>query len=361
MKKTTTRGFGSDNHAPIHPKILASLSEVNSGHYPSYGNDPWTEAVQECFQKHFGPHTESSFVFNGTAANTLILKAGLQSYQACFCSDISHLYWDECGAPEFIAGTKLIPLPSYNGKIRPESLDEYWIRRGDQHYSQVQMISITQPTEVGTVYTVEELKVIIAWAKSHQLLVHMDGARLANAAVSLNLPFIEFTTHLGVDMVSFGGSKNGFMLGEAVLFLNPNAYNKTAAPIAPLSKNFKFIRKQCLQLPSKSRFIAAQFLAYFKDDLWREIATHSCLYAKKLEAEILNQEHKLKIVYPVQSNAVFVQIPKKLFKPLRDKYFFYVWNEHDFTCRMMISWDTQEEEILGFSNLFRDLSLTIKV
>jgi threonine aldolase len=334
--KTIKRGFGSDNHAPIHPALLASLQDANVGHYPSYGNDPWTEQVQECFRQLFGPQVESSFVFNGTAANTLAIKSCLQTYQAVICSDISHVYWDECGAPEFIAGTKLIPVKTHNGKIIPEHLDEVWVRRGDQHFSQAQMISITQPTEVGTVYTIVELKKIIDWAKSKKLLVHIDGARLANAAVFLNSSFKEFTTDLGVDIVSFGGSKNGFMLGEAVLFLNPALY-----------KDFKFIRKQCLQLPSKSRFIATQFLAYFKNDLWKEIATHSCSKARHL-ADELEKVAKFKITYPVESNAVFVQIPQNLVKLIREDYFFYVWNEKDFTCRIMMCWDTQDEDIKGF-------------
>lgn len=334
--KNIKRGFGSDNHAPIHPALLASLQEVNTGHYPSYGNDPWTEEVQECFRKLFGSKTESSFVFNGTAANTLAIKSCLQTYQAVICSDVSHIFWDECGAPEFIAGTKLLSVKTQDGKIQPEFLDELWIRRGDQHFSQAQMISITQPTEVGTVYSIEELQKIIGWAKSKKLLVHMDGARLANAAIYLNKPFKEFTTDLGVDIVSFGGSKNGFMLGEAVVFLDPALYN-----------NFKYIRKQCLQLPSKSRFIASQFLAYFKNDLWKEIASHSCQMATLLAKEI-EQISAVKIVYTVQSNAVFVQIPQPLIKKLRDEYFFYVWNEHDFTCRLIMCWDTQIEDITGF-------------
>jgi threonine aldolase len=342
--KTIKRGFGSDNHAPIHPSLLASLQEVNFGHFPSYGNDPWTEKVSECFRNHFGPQVESSFVFNGTAANTLAIKSCLQSYQAVICSDISHIFWDECGAPEFIAGTKLIPVKTKNGKIIPEHLNDVWIRRGDQHFSQPQMISITQPTEVGTVYTMDELKIIIEWAKTKKLIVHIDGARLANAAVFLNRTFKEFTTDLGVDIVSFGGSKNGFMLGEAVLFLDPSLY-----------QNFKYIRKQCLQLPSKSRFIASQFLAYFENDLWKQIATHSCHMAGQLTNE-LKKFSNLKIVYPVESNAVFVQIPKNLVKEIRKDYFFYVWDEKDFTCRLMMCWDTQVDDIAAFAERIGMLS-----
>lgn len=337
------RGFGSDNHAPIHPALLESLHKVNVGHYPSYGNDPWTEEALSCFREHFGPRTEASFVFNGTAANTLAIKACLQSFQAVICSDISHLFWDECGAPEYIAGTKLIPAKTQDGKIVVELLDDLWLRRGDQHYAQAQMISITQPTEVGTVYTVDELNKIIQWAKSKNILVHMDGARLGNAAFYLNQKFSAFTTDLGVDILSFGGSKNGFMLGEAVLFLRPELYN-----------NFKYIRKQCLQLPSKSRFIASQFKAYFENNLWRDIARNSCEKAQLLARE-LEVFAQLKIVYPVQSNAVFVQIPQKWIKKLREDYFFYVWNEKDFTCRLMMCWDTQDEDIQGFVAQIRNI------
>jgi threonine aldolase len=278
---------------------------------------------------------ESALVFNGTAANTLAIKTSLQSYNAVICSDISHIYWDECGAPEFIAGTKLLPVKTHDGKIMPEFLDELWVRRGDQHFSQAQMISITQPTEVGTVYTISELEKIISWAKSKNLIVHMDGARLANAAIFLNKTFKEMTSDLGVDLVSLGGSKNGFMLGEAIIFINTGLY-----------RNFKYIRKQCLQLPSKSRFIAAQFLAYFENDLWKDIAKHSCNKATQLAIEIAKIP-ELKIIYPVESNAVFVQIPQKMVKQIREKYFFYIWNELDFTCRLMMCWDTEDKDITG--------------
>ncbi len=338
------RGFGSDNHAPIHPDILSAINLVNQGHFPSYGNDPWTEHAKLIFKNLFGNHTESSFVFNGTAANVLSLKTSVQSYHAVLCSDISHLYWDECGAPEFIAGCKLLTVKTIDGKIDPNYLEESWLRRGDQHYSQIQMISITQPTEVGTVYSIDELKTIIDWAKSKNILVHMDGARIANAAFTLNTSLKSFTTDLDVDLLSFGGSKNGFLLGESVIFLNPTLF-----------KNFQYIRKQGLQLPSKSRFIAAQFLAYFHNDLYLSIAQHSCLLAKKLEELLMinNLTDYYQIQYSVQSNAVFLKIPKDLVKNIRQEFFFYVWNEKDFTCRLMMNWDTQESDLLSFIEILK--------
>lgn len=351
--------FGSDNHATVHPRVLEALHDVNRGQVPSYGTDHWSQQVQEIIEDQFGKGTESYLVFNGTAANVLSLRALVTNYQSVFCSDISHLMQDECGAPEVIAGVKLISVPSHQGKIRVEELEKLWIRRGDQHYCQTQALSITQPTEVGTVYSMEELKELITWAKKRGLTVHMDGARIANAAVALGKDFREFTTDLGVDVISFGGSKNGLMLGEAVIFTNPK-----------LAKDFRYIRKQSLQLPSKSRFIAAQFLAYwgcdlktasgpFKYDfsrpLWREIAENSMARAQELH-RLVSEVRGLELQYPVQSNALFPRIPKEWVKPLREKYFFYVWDEKSTVCRWMTSWDTAPEDIQGFAAAIKNLA-----
>jgi threonine aldolase len=226
------RGFGSDNHSGIHPRILDAIARANVQHAPSYGTDEWTESAQKIFRVHFGPQAEIFFVFNGTAANVLSLKASAKSFQSCYCADLAHLNVDECGAPEYLAGVKLLPLPTVKGKLRLSDLQRAHIRRGDQHTTQGQVISLTQPTEFGTLYSMEELKEIITWAKAEKLYVHIDGARLANAAVGLQKTFKEFTTDLGVDVVSFGGTKNGLMMGEAVVFLNPT-----------LAKDFKFYRK----------------------------------------------------------------------------------------------------------------------
>jgi threonine aldolase len=338
------RGFGSDNHSGVHPDILASFAQANFEHAPSYGTDTWTEEAIHEFKKLFGPQTEVFFVFNGTAANVTALRAITRPFHSVFCSDVSHMNVDECGAPEAIAGCKLIALPSTNGKISISSLEKAWIRRGDQHFAQTQVLSLTQPTELGTTYAIDELKELISWAKSKKLLIHIDGARLSNAASYLKKSFKEITTDLGVDVVSFGGTKNGLMMGEAVLFLNPE-----------LAVGFKYIRKQTTQLPSKSRFIACQFLAYLKNDLWRNIAEHSHSMANYLFESALDIPGVNLRAKP-QSNAVFATIPGAWVKKLREHYFFYVWDEKTFECRWMTSWDTQKEDIDGFIKILKELA-----
>lgn len=338
------RGFGSDNHAGVHPQILESFAMANSGHAPSYGTDEWTDSANKEFRKHFGSDAQVYFVFNGTAANVTSMRAMTRPHQAVFCSDVAHLTADECGAPEFMAGCKLIPIPSNNGKICVEQLEKNYVRRGDQHFAQAQVLSITQPTEIGTTYSLEELKTLIDWAKSKKFLVHIDGARIANAACYLQKSFKEFTTDLGVDVVSFGGTKNGLMMGEAVIFLNK-----------ALAEDFKYIRKQSCQLPSKSRFLACQFLAYLKDDLWKQIAENS--HARALELfEAVKDIPLVKVRERPQSNAVFAQIPSTWVKPLRSQYFFYVWDENTFECRWMTSWDTTPADVQGFAQALRDIS-----
>ncbi len=338
------RGFGSDNHSGIHPVILKSLSEANIGHAPSYGTDDWTEKAIAEFQKHFGAEAQVFFVFNGTAANVTALRAMTKPFQAVLCSDVAHIHVDECGAPEQMAGCKLLPLPSTDGKLSVKTLEAALIRRGDQHYSQAQVLSLTQPTELGTCYSMAELQALVTWAKNKKLLVHIDGARLVNAAVSLKKSLRELTTDLGVDVVSFGGTKNGLMMGEAVIFLNKK-----------LAEDFKYIRKQSSQLPSKSRFIAAQFLAFLQNNLWQDISQHSLAMAQELYRQVQGIPGVETRTAP-DSNAVFAKIPSAWVKPLREHYFFYVWDENTFECRWMTSWDTQLEDIVGFSNQLKELA-----
>lgn len=338
------RGFGSDNHAGIHPRILESLLAANTEHAPAYGTDEWTEAAVGEFKKQFGPDAQVFFVFNGTAANVTALRALAKPHQSVFCSDVAHIHVDECGAPEYMAGCKLLPLPSVNGKLQIETLEKAFIRRGDQHYSQTQVLSLTQPTELGTTYCVQELKDLIQWAKARKLYVHIDGARLSNAAFFLKKNFKEITTDLGVDIVSFGGTKNGLMMGEAVVILNKE-----------LAADFKYIRKQSAQLPSKTRFIACQFEAYFKNNLWQDIAGHSYEMALYLYESCKNIPG-VRVREVPQSNAVFATIPSHWVKKLREHYFFYVWDETTFECRWMTSWDTQKQDIDGFVQLLKELS-----
>lgn len=339
------RGFGSDNHSGVHPRLLEALGKVNTGHAPSYGTDDITQECLKVFKEFFGNKTQGFFVFNGTAANVLCLRAAVKPYEAFFASDQSHLHFDECGAPEFFSHAKMLLLPTENGKILLHSLDEALIRKGDQHYAQPRLISLTQPTELGTIYTLSELKTFVDWAHKNKLYVHLDGARLANACIHLNCQFKDLTEFLNIDLVSFGGTKNGFLFGEAVLILNPD-----------LQKDFVYIRKQSAQLPSKSRFVAAQFLTYLQEGLWTEIAQHSCKMAKLLHESLLNIP-QVQIVYPTESNAVFVQFPQKWISELRKKFFFYVWDEKTFVCRLMTSWDTQASDVFDFARFVREKSL----
>jgi len=338
------KGFGSDNHAGVHPELLKAISDCNTDHAPSYGTDVWTQKANQEFQKIFAKPVSVFFVYNGTSANTLALRSMLKPWQSVLCSDVSHLNMDECGAPEFMTGGKLIPLPSHNGKITLETLKSALIRKGDQHYSQSKVISLTQPTEYGTCYTAEEISEITQWAHSQGLYVHIDGARIANAVHYLQTSFAHLFSDTHVDVISFGGTKNGFMLGEAVVFLNQK-----------LAEDFIYIRKQSGQLPSKTRFISAQFMHYLGSGLWKKIAQHSHEMALLLYNSIKTIPG-IEITQPIESNAVFVKIPQKWVKPLREKAFFYVWDEKTFECRLMTSFDTTEEEIHIFTKELQNLS-----
>lgn len=315
------KGFGSDNHAHVHPKIFAALLEANHGHAHSYGLDPWTDNVEKTVKQLFGNEAVCFFVYNGTAANILALKSCNQSFNSVICTDVAHIHVDECGGPEVHGGYKLIPTLSEQGKLQIEEIKKHLIRRGDQHYSQVKTISITQPTELGTCYSIDEIKKITDFAKENQLYVHMDGARFVNACVYLDVSFAEMTTKLGIDVLSFGGTKNGLMMGEMVIFLNPQ-----------LAKNFKFQRKQFGQLPSKSRYLAAQFQAYLDNDLCKEIAKHSLRITNYLH-EKLKKFNDIKVLFPVQSNAIFVIFPREHIKELRKCKFFYIWDEKRILCK----------------------------
>jgi threonine aldolase len=330
------RGFGSDNHSGVHPQLLKAILDANQNHAPSYGTDDISLEAEKVFKYYFGPESEVHFVFNGTAANVLSLKAMIQSYESVLVTNCSHLNVDECGAPEFFTGGKLIPLPSEGGKLKLYDLEKALIRKGDQHFSQVKAISITQPTEYGTCYCMDELKQISEFAKKNNLYLHIDGARFCNSLFHLNCDLKDFFKKIPVDVISFGGTKNGFLFGEAIVILNPK-----------LNQNFKFIRKQAAQLPSKTRFVAAQFLTFLKNDLWKVIATNQCQKAQTLHQELLKIP-QLEVTQACQSNAVFVKIPKELVKDLRKHTFFYVWDEHTFECRLMTSWDTEESDIHEF-------------
>ena len=335
------RGFASDNNAGAHPEILKELARINDGHEIGYGGDRYTREARDLFKQHLGADAEVYFVFTGTAANVLGISGVTCSWNSVITANTAHLQTDECGAPEKFTGCKVLTVDTPDGKITVEMIEKHIHGFDFEHHAQPKVISITQSTEMGTVYTVEEIKKISAYAHSKGLLLHMDGARLANAAVSLGLPFREFTTDAGVDVLSFGGTKNGLMAGEAICFLKPG-----------LASDFKYIRKQGMQLASKMRFISAQFIAYFRNDLWKQCATHSNAMAAILYDK-LKEIKNIQITQKVQSNGIFVIIPYDAAERVIKQYFFYPWDESRSEYRLMCSWDTTEEDIDEFVKLLK--------
>ena len=335
------RGFASDNNAGIHPEIISEVIAANSGHVIGYGSDIYTETASGLFKEHFGVSTETFFVFTGTAANVLGLSGITQSWNSVITASTSHLEQDECGALEKLTGSKVLTVDTIDGKITPELVDKHMHGFDFEHHSQPKVISITQTTEMGTVYTPAEIKTLADFAHARGMLLHMDGARISNAAVSLGLPFKSFTTDAGVDVLSFGGTKNGMMFGEAICFLKPG-----------LSENFKYIRKQGMQLASKMRFISAQYIGYFRNDLWKKSASHANAMARILGHK-LQSVQGITITQPVESNGVFVIIPHEIAEKVRSHYFFYPWNEKISEYRLMTSWDTKEEDIEDFVEILK--------
>jgi len=342
MEKTPTqpfRGFASDNNAGVHPEILEAIARANQGHVVAYGDDPYTRSATKKFEEHFGPDIAVFFTFNGTGANVLSLQALTRSFQSVLCSDYAHIYTDECGAPEKHTGCKLIPLPHQDGKITRDSVRRAYHNIGDVHHSQPRVISITQATEMGTVYQPEEIQALAHFAHEHDMFLHVDGARLANAAAWLGQTLRQATRDLGVDVLSMGGTKNGILGGEAVVFFRPE-----------LGHDFLYLRKQGMQLASKMRFIAAQFEALLTNDLWRQSAEHANRMARLLEKEI-SRIPGVKVVWKVEANGVFVQIPRHSIEEIKQDYFFYTWIEEESIVRWMCSFDTTEDDIHKFANV----------
>ncbi len=337
------KGFASDNNSGVHPEIFKAMEAANFGHVTGYGDDSYTLDAIEIFKKEFGEDTEVFFVFNGTGANVTGLSSATHSFNSIICAETAHIQVDECGAPEKFTGCKLLPVASVNGKLTPQAIQRHLYGFDFEHHSQPRIISISQTTELGTVYRPVEIRTLADLAHKNNMLLHMDGARIANAAVALNMDFREFTRDCGVDILSFGGTKNGMMMGEAVLIFNPE-----------LAVNTKYIRKQSMQLFSKMRFVGAQFIAYFKDDLWRKTATHANKMAKLLEGEILKIP-QIKITRPVEANGVFAEIPQEIIEPLQQRFFFYIWDETKSEVRWMTSFDTEEKEIFEFTKLINRL------
>ncbi len=340
MSSNGARGFASDNSATIHPDVLAAIARVNVGHTFGYGHDEYTLSVEARVASAFGPDASAFFVFNGTGANVLSLRAACRRFEGVICAESAHLNVDECGAPEAMAGLKLLTVPGIDGKLTPELVESRIARVGDEHAVQPHLLSISQCTELGTLYTADDLRALGEVAHSHDLLLHVDGARLSNAAAALQLSLSEAAA--GADVVSFGGTKNGLLGAEAVVLLNPS-----------LAHDFLYIRKQSMQLASKMRFLAAQFDALLADDLWQRCAGHANGMAARL-ASALADVRGVTITRPVQTNAVFAVLPAEVIPSLQRDYPFYVWDESADEVRWMCSWDTTEEDVDGFAVAVRE-------
>ncbi|RKE04979.1 threonine aldolase family protein [Marinifilum flexuosum] len=337
------RSFASDNYSGIHSEILKTIAQTNNDHSIAYGNDEYTKRAIIKIKEHFGNNIATYFVFNGTAANVLALKAITNSFNSIICANSSHINVDECGAPENYTRCKLLPIETVDGKVTKRQVEQKIVGIGDQHHAQPKVISITQPTELGVLYSGEEIKELAKLAHDNNMYLHMDGARLSNAAASLNQSLKQASFDLGVDVLSFGGTKNGLMFGEAILFRN-----------SELSKNFQYIRKQGMQLYSKMRFISAQFEAILNNDLWLENAKHSNQMASFLANE-LAEIPSIKITQKVETNSVFAIVPKKIIAELQKQYSFYLWNEDKSEVRWMCTFDTRKEDILSFVSFIKEL------
>lgn len=331
-----SRSFASDNNAGVHPLVFEAMVKANEGHVIAYGDDAFTDRAVDKFREHLGKNVEVFFVFGGTGANVLGLKAATSPHNAVICAHTAHINVDECGAPEKFTGCKLLPIKTPDGRIRSQEIKPLLHEIGFEHHVQPRVVSISQATEMGTVYTPRELKSLASFVHDHDMLMHVDGARIANAAASLKVPLKAITRDVGVDILSFGGAKNGMMYGEAVVFFRPE-----------LAKEFKYTRKQGTHLPSKMRFISAQFEALLTNNLWRNNAAHANRMAQALAGE-LRKISGIKITQAVESNGVFAIVPRKHIKALQKKYFFYVWNEETSEVRFMTSFDTTEGDIDEF-------------
>ncbi|MEU1282128.1 low specificity L-threonine aldolase [Streptomyces sp. NPDC005805] len=336
------RGFASDNYAGAHPEILAALALANGGHQVAYGEDEYTGHLQRIMHSHFGPTAEAFPVFNGTGANVTALQAMTDRWGAVVCAESAHINVDEGGAPERMGGLKLLTVPTPDGKLTPELIDRQAWGWDDEHRAMPQVVSLTQNTELGTVYTVDEIRAITGHAHSLGMKVHLDGARIANAAASLDVPMRAFTNAVGVDVLSFGGTKNGMLFGEAVVVLNPDAVS-----------HMKHLRKLSMQLASKMRFVSVQFEALLAKDLWLRNARHANEMARRLEAGVRDVDG-VEILHPVQANAVFARLPQEVSRRLQQRFRFYFWDEAAGDVRWMCSFDTREDDVDAFVQALKE-------
>ena len=336
MKDELKRGFASDNNAGIHPEVLKAMQDANIGHCIAYGDDIYTQNAIAKIKEHFGEDIDVYFMFNGTGSNVLALKMLTESYNSIICAETAHINVDECGAPEKFTGCKLLSVTTKNGKLTIEKIKYHMHDFGFEHHSQPKVISIAQVTEMGTVYTQNEIKEITDYAHENGMFIHMDGARLCNAAVSLDISLREITADVGVDVLSLGLTKNGAMNAEAIIFFNQK-----------MSDDFKYYRKQGMQLASKMRFMAVQFETLLSNDLWKKNAEHANKMAKIL-AKSVAEFPQIRITQEVQANGIFAIVPSNIIPRLQEEFFFYMWDEHKSEVRWMTSFDTQLEDIEKF-------------
>ncbi|HET9570137.1 MAG TPA: beta-eliminating lyase-related protein [Bacteroidales bacterium] len=330
------RSFASDNNSGVHPIVLEALQQANDGHAVGYGDDPWTQEALRLFKDTFGPLSESFIVLNGTGANIASLQLTTKPFNSIICSDTAHILVDECGAPVKSTGCPIFSIPTPDGKLTPAMIKERLHGFGDQHHSQPGVVYISQCTELGTVYTPAEIRDITALAHQYGLYVHMDGARIANAAAALNCSLRALTTDCGIDILSFGGTKNGLMMGESVVILNPE-----------LIKNALFIRKQSAQLASKMRYLSVQFTTYLKNDFWLTNASHANEMAMLLYHKLSNYP-EVRFTQKPETNALFLTLPRPVIDELLKKWFFYFWNEPNNEIRLVCSFDTTNEDVQSF-------------
>jgi len=343
MERSLRRQFASDNYAGICPEAWAAMAEANSGHVPGYGDDPWTERAANLLRGLFETDCEVFFVFNGTSANSLALASLCQSFHSILCHEAAHVETDECGAPEFFSnGTKVLTMAGANGKITPAEVERMVRRRSDIHYPKPRVVSLTQATELGTVYTPDEIKAIWARAKSLGLRIHMDGARFANAVASLGVAPKEITWQAGVDVLCFGGTKNGMAVGDAVVFFDRE-----------LAREFDYRCKQAGQLASKMRFLAAPWVGMLQSGVWLENARRANAMAERLHA-LVRELPGVKVLHPRQANSVFLEMPARVAEGMRARG----WRFYDFiggAFRLMCSWDTAEDDVRAFAEDLREL------
>ena len=332
------RSFGSDNYSGVHPDVLTAICKANTDHAPAYGQDPWTKQAEEAFAREFGPQAKAFLVFNGTGANVLSLLAVSRRHHSIVCADTAHINTDECSAPEAVTGQKLVPVPTAGGKLTPAAVEPYLKNSLAPHRTDPGVLSITQPTELGTLYSPKEVRELADMAHNYGVKVHMDGARLANAAAALNMGLAELSVDLGVDVLALGGTKNGLMGAEAVVLLNP-------AHSSP--DDFPFLRKRGMQLASKMRYLSAQFCAYFKDELWRKNAAAANAMAQRL-ARGAAAVPGVSLARPVQANAVFARLPRQAIAPLQQHTPFYVWDQEHDEVRWVTSFDTTADDVDSF-------------